>query len=228
MKKTLLKLLLLVSLVFLPVGTHAALLDFSLLAPQPSTASVTYAGGASALVGSNIVVADVVGMGTSLNDGIKLSITEGLLNFATGTFSSFNSGTYSATWEFNTGDKSYIELWGKIPTLGINDMTRLLWGTGSISGVVTMLGGEFSVAILAFTDEKNETLKNFYGILAQYFTGNLNLSFYADVNPTNNSFASTTVLSGDMTNKVPIPAAAWLLATGLIGLVGVRRRWIKS
>ncbi len=26
----------------------------------------------------------------------------------------------------------------------------------------------------------------------------------------------------------PIPAAAWLLATGLIGLVGVRRRWIKS
>lgn len=41
-------------------------------------------------------------------------------------------------------------------------------------------------------------------------------------------FASETAAGTDHVSPAPIPTAAWLLATGLIGLVGVRRRWIKS
>jgi hypothetical protein len=87
------------------------LLDFVIKPVHPGTASVSYGGAGGALVGQDIAVASVTGLGTPANDLAQLTITggtlagggafasAGILNFTTGNLVS----TGPNTWVFGGG-----------------------------------------------------------------------------------------------------------------------------
>lgn len=210
-----------------------------------ANASINYAGGAAPLVGTGISVDSISGHAangslvqgpfavTGFASGIPINppnppITSGILDFTTGNLTSHVAG--SNVWDFAGGGS--IKITGGINAIGIADSAVLLSGSFK-SAEVTRMGNKFNIAIGDFTDEKDCVLaRYFFGItstptsgLVGGFTGNLNLSFYATGV---DSFFSTSVLSGDVTNTpVPLPGAVWLLGAGLVGLVGVRRRMRK-
>src|SRR5262249_54552698 len=100
-------------------------IDFTVPATNPG-ASISYAGGANPLVGTNIGISEVTGLGgTPLHDGVTLMVTGGALNFTTGNF----SGSVGGDWEFNVGPTNGITIVGAVPGAGISSSTTLLQGT---------------------------------------------------------------------------------------------------
>src|SRR5690348_6301521 len=73
------------------------IIDFSTGAATDN-GTVTYAGGAAPLVGSNIGIGLVRGISTPSNAGVTDSITNGILSFQTGGFTSYNAGTDTYTF----------------------------------------------------------------------------------------------------------------------------------
>ena len=80
----------------------------------------------------------------------------------------------------------------------------------------------------SFSDTKNADLLSYYGLTpGTPFQGALTLLFAATDNGTGTPFTSTNVFSGSVVNQpapVPLPAAALLFGSGLIGLVGAMRK----
>lgn len=207
---------------------HAATakLDFGLAAPTPGT--ISFAGTTSdPLTGTNIQVDNVVGLNTPLHLAQKSTCVSCLLNFSSGDFTGYNAAT--KTWTFNGG--------GAISIIGGIDFTdntsipdiatgsTLLSGTFTAASVTKLPTGfyDFRIAAGSFDDTKNSVLLSYYGLPEVSYKGSMNLSFSATPNGTY-GFTSTAVRSGDIINApVPLPAAAWLLASGLIGLAGRRR-----
>lgn len=88
---------------------------------------------------------------------------------------------------------------------------------------------EFGTVVVSFTDQNNSDLASYYGFPDDLsWIGNFSISFFADPHDQNGAFESSRVGTGDIYNTpVPIPAAAWLLDTGLVGLLLIRRRMKK-
>ena len=221
-----------------------AILDFNLT--SPTTGTISYAGGANPLVGSNISVDSVVGLGTSANDGVVRSLFSARLNFTTGNLIGFTS----TTWDFSGGGSislvggvdlngNGIEDSGDIPT-----GTVLLTGAFDSASVVKSGRTSFRVAISAFTDTKNDALLAFYnlpsGPTAGDLSGNFNISFYASGSPPNR-FGSRVVLSGDVTNTcvgdcvgggggggIPEPASLTLVGCGFLTMGFLQRKLLKK
>ena len=197
----------------------APILDFGIIAPTSGT--ISYAGGTSPLVGSEISVDNVVGLGTPLNAGIAQACADCFLNFTTGNFISSDPTTLT----FGAGGS--ISLTGAIPSLSIDPGTTLLNGFFSTNPIVMSLG-EFKLAGGGFADTKNQTLTNFFGLPNGSFTGGLHVSFQAPGIPPS-EFDSTVVLSGGVANSpvpgTPEPGTLLLIGSGLVGIgVGARRR----
>jgi len=203
-----------------------ATLDFNC---SPATAgSISFGGPGTALVGTDIQVDSITGIGTPLNDGVTLIITDGVLNFNTGIFTGLGEGEY----DFAAG--------GSITLTGTTDHGSglLLSGTfvssPSVPHVVIGTGG--GTVVGNFTDEKNLDLITFFGLSPAdgyaFIGGKINLAFStaSAINPeTATAFSSQDVLSGDITNiasPIPIPPSMVLLGSGLLGLVGfgIRRK----
>src|SRR5262245_4412196 len=77
---------------------RAGSVDFQLIPAAGHNPSLSYQGGTTPLVGSDLYVASVLGEGTPLNGGTTLTF-EATLNFTTGNL----VGTTATSWEFAGG-----------------------------------------------------------------------------------------------------------------------------
>src|SRR5262249_12240564 len=127
-------------------------LDF-LISPDPvgktPAGQISYAGGVAPLVGSNIHVDSVMGIGTNLNAGISQMISGGILNFNTGNYT--EGGTNE--WDFGTSGLSpTITITGGIGGIaGLGAGSTLLSGQIESATVVSLSGtGTFKVTVMMF------------------------------------------------------------------------------
>lgn len=219
------RLALFVALVFLalPVGAVADTIDFNIVAP--TSGSISYAGGDAPLVGSDISVDSVVGLGTPLNSGVTFNLIGGDLDFTTGA----NTGGW--TWDAGGAItiNGTVDVDGST-TVNAGDITgTLLSGTFLSAEVTPVSATTLKVAVGLFTDTKHEDLLALFGI-APPGPGNglLNISFLvATAVASPNAFASSSVLSGDVVNTSELSAGSLLmLGLGLIGFV--RRKFTEG
>jgi len=223
---------------FMAAGNaHATLsLDYTLDSSNPQ-ATVYYNPTQDLyLHGSNIGVTKITGIETTQNAGATnaLSINGGALNFVSGAF----SGKTGNTWNFAGGGS--ISVVGGIAPLSIANASTLLSGSFT-SVMVTELSFpgqlKFDIVGATFNDADHQSIYNYFNIPAgSVSTEGMNLSFIAN-GTVNGGFESTSLAGGNILDlptlnvqpptTTPIPAAAWLLGSGLLGLVGVRRRTLK-
>jgi len=230
------KLLAVVALVFIfggamTLSAQAFLIDFNILAGSGGTGDYDGLGGP--FVGADINVTSVFFDGTPNYSGQTLALTNGKLNFVTGDFVSHVGFDY-----FFAGGGA-ITITGGIAGLGIpaldgnGDPTVLLTGFFTLAPPA---GGDYpdvkyqgasNTFLAAFNDLKNECLLTELGLagfIDLYLLGSINLGFTGTLSEAGFSLASA---SGDVTN-VPVPPAALLLGSGLLGLVGLGWRRKKS
>ena len=205
-------------LFFPAIAQASTVLDFGITAP--TTGTLSYAGGAAPLIGSGIDVDDVVGLNTTLNNNVVSICASCTLDFQTG----------ASTGGWNYGAGGTITITGGIDfpdaTPDIAAGSTLLQGTFGSATVIDLGSGIFEFQIVggSFTDTKHPDLLAFYGLPDISYDGGLNISFSTTATM-GNSFTSTQVFSGDVVNQpVPIPAAAWLFASGLLGLMGIAKK----
>ncbi len=211
---------------FVISASATPILDFGISAPQPTSSKISFAGGTAPLVGTKIVVADVVGIDTPLNAGVSLAIIGGLLNFTTGNYDSGLS--LPSTWYFDGGSNTTIKITGGISTPYIPAGTTLLSGQFDYA-VVLHFSSKYNIAGAAFSDAVDSTLLSFFGLTGSpSLGGNFNIGFYtATTRIPPQSFTSSRVTSGDVsTSFVPITGSWLLLGTGLllIAALGLRRK----
>lgn len=211
-----------VTALFFSASATAATIDFQLNAP--SGGSVTFAGGSGKLIGNNIDVGAIVGIGTPSNSGTSLVCDKCKLRFDT--------GNHGGSWNFAGGGS--IDIKGGIPAIGITATnTVLLSGTFASAAVHDIGGGLFNFKIVVGDtfDTKHPDLLAYLGMPASGYIGTLNISFStkkANVS-SGGSFNSDTIFSGNIANTVvPVPAAVWLFGSGLIGLIGIARRKART
>jgi len=207
------------------------MLDFGAISPTPGT--ISYAGGATPLVGTNIQIDNVGGINTPSNDGTNFDCFGCLLNFTTGNL----TGSTAQSWDFGGGGS--ISLVGKVDANGDH---LLNLGDIGFLGAVPLLSGSFAsaqvskqassatfkIAGAAFSDVKDSDLIELFGLGAlgsTGYSGGFNLSFSAAGSPPS-AFTSSTVLSGDVVNAPPIPepASVFLMGSALFGLGVIARR----
>jgi hypothetical protein len=181
-----------------------------------SGGSLFYNGGATPLVGFNIGVTSVTVSGAPLNNG-TYAVTSGLLTFNTGNL----TGSDADEWFFGAGGAiSYQGVIEDVP--GFGDTATQFAGQFT-SALVRVVGDNSYEVVAEYNDEKCPDLLALFGLTETSWSGSLNLPFVnANALPPS-SFTSTGVEPGTFTN-VPVPPAVWLFGSGLLGLVGLRRK----
>jgi hypothetical protein len=182
----------------------------------PTTGTISYAGGGAPLVGADIEVDSIVGLSTPSNADTPITCAACDLNFTTGV----NTGG----WDF-AGPGS-ITIVGGVPAAGIGAGSLLLNGTFNSASVFDVGGGTFNFKITgaSFFDTKHPDLLAYFGLPDVGYNGALNISF-STISSMGSSFTSDQIFSGDIVNQpVPIPAAVWLFASGLLGLMGIAKK----
>jgi len=207
---------------FVAPAAMAVELDFNLSAPTSGT--ISYGGGGGALFGSNIEVDNVVGLSTPANANVTSVCFSCLLNFNSGNLS--GSGPQNGGW-WSFGSGGTISITGGVQIQGGTDIplgSTLLTGSFNNAFVQDLGAQGFKVTFGSFSDTKNADLLSYYGLTpGTPFQGALTLLFAATDNGTGTPFTSTSVFSGNVVNApapVPLPAAALLFGSGLIGLAG--------
>lgn len=191
--------------------------------------SISYAGGANPLIGTNLAVSLITGgNGVPQNDGVPLSCVGCVINFQTGAF----TGASGPSWSFAPGGT--FTLTGTIPSLTGSTPTTLMSGYFmSDSTVLQMLPpvsglGAFTIAGATFSSILDPALTNFYGTPSDpmRYASNFNISFYTNGSPAG-AFSSNAIASGNLTAATPEPVSIVLLGTALIGCAAIGRRRLK-
>ena len=199
-----------------PAGARASgVLDFGLA----GGGTVSYGGGAlSPLVGLNIAIDQVCGINTPINDGVCFDVTDGVLSFTTGAFSSYDA----SDWYFDGGGS--ISITGTIVALAISG--ELMGGTWTDATVMAQGDGR-AIVTGDYSDVKNDALAAYFGLPSTGWTGTLNPSVAYVGNPP--AKFSATAMAGDVINSsaVPEPASLGLFCTGLLAVIGGWRRRVS-
>ncbi|TPW10909.1 MAG: hypothetical protein FD130_2101 [Halothiobacillaceae bacterium] len=207
-------------------GEAATIIDMGFTVPTPG--SIGYNGGSAPLIGTNIEIDSIVAQSTPLHDSIASACVSCAMQFTSGSFSTYNAALQ--TWSFNGGGAISVVGGVDFSDVAYTDIalgSTLLSGTFGSASVTKLPTGlfDFRIAAGSFTDNKHPELLAYYGLpLNVPYEGGFNLSFSATP-LTNNGFASTVLYSGDLVNsptEVPLPAAIWLLGSGLLALGSTR------
>ena len=198
-------------------AAHAAL-SISCTVTGGSSSSIVYDPSVDAFLhGNNLTVTGVTGTDTQQNAGITLPISNGALNFQTGAF----TGKTGNVWNFGSGGT--IAMTGGISApLNLPANTTLLTGSFISAGVTELSLGsyQFDIVGATFGGSDNSNIYQYFGVPANSTCSNaLNLSFIGAAN-TGGGFTSINNFGGIMVDTLiptPIPAAAWLLGSGLLG-----------
>ncbi|MGB8993132.1 MAG: hypothetical protein WCD80_13845 [Desulfobaccales bacterium] len=205
-------------------------LDFGVESPTTGTIDYGFTS-ATQLVGTDIQVDNIVGVGTPQHPGVTLVITGGLLNFTSAGGAGFSFDANHWNW----ASSGPITITGGIADLGIADGTLLMSGTFQ-NVTVNKVWDQFLVTTSVFIDTKNETLVDYFyhGAIVPSWTGAFNISFAVDQAPDPGGFfISNPVVSGNVWNTpesiipIPLPPSVWLLGSGLLGLLGLRRKFFS-
>jgi hypothetical protein len=200
-------------------------INFQVTFPGLGFGKVSFDGGAGdPLVGTNIFVSSVVGVGTPLNEGVELACQSCFLNFATGPFvATVFPETFLALSLFDDGGAITVTtgsvMTAGVPLLGIGPGETLLQGTFTSGTLVWDPSGDPLTDPLNFStgmieDTKHPALTAFYGVRDQPYEGRLSLWFTA-AESLPNAFTSSTVVSGMVVNRVSEPDPFVLVALAL-------------
>lgn len=209
--------------------SFAEFIDFTIPAGGGG-GSISYAGGANPLIGTNLAVSTITGInGVPLNNGVALSCVGCVINFQTGAY----TGGSALSWTFASGGT--FTLTGSIPSIAGGAPTTLMSGYFMSDSIVGQLPlpqipglGAFTIAGAAFSTILDPALTNFYGTPADpmRYASNFNISFYTNGSPAG-AFSSNAIASGNLTAAAPEPVSIVLLGTALIGCAAIGRRRLK-
>ena len=203
-------------------AARAAYMSFS-LDPQPGVGRISFAGSGSPVVGTDLGVLTVKGLDTPSNTDQAIAISNGQLDFSTGTYTgtttdNSSGSTSTAVEHFAPGGT--ITITGGVPSLGIPDGTPLLTGSFSDSPFVRTIGtGSLDVQAGAFINVVNSKLAQYFGLPVgkAVYSGGLSTLFAASSSQSG-VFASTGYTSGQVTTTpVPEPTTLAIFAVTLGG-----------
>ncbi len=195
-----------------------AVLDFQI--PIFNSGTLSYGGGTDPLVGHNIQVSSVLGYGGTQNNFDSVAITNGLLNFT--------SGSETGTWTWGSGGSLAVSATG---TFGGSTGTLL---DGTFSDVYLQSVGimQFELTLGGFTGTINSNLSSFYGFSTSSVDGSLGMVTHISA-PAGQSFSNAPVLGGVVKTVDAAEGGGFLTtlsvfaAALLCGAIGVRVGMIK-
>jgi hypothetical protein len=208
---------------------QAYILDFDIPSVD-SGAKISYAGGATPLVGLKLQIdavslltdSDVLISGPYRVTGAG-GLGDGTMNFTTGKFST----SVGNVWIFSGGGT--ITITGEIPGIGITTVETLMTGTFTDAQVVGPLSMKSNTGQVDgnFQDIKYAPLLKYFGLtVPQMDSGGFSVTITVPTGTTPPSgFMTTGVFSGNVLNTVvPLPPSVLLLGSGLLGLLALRGR----
>ena len=213
----------------------AGAIDFQ-TSPSAPAGTVSYAGGATPLMGSDIPIVatdatgivDIVGVGTPLNNSVGLDCIDCQLSFTTGDF----SGVVGNMWKFSDGRS--IMITGGVDFTGdmdANDPQDIPTGTTLLSGTLVgdqlVTNGVQLMGALGFqvagTDLAPKLL-SFYGLPSNAtYGGGSNLTIILPDPATGDPFAGSVIKENTVVS-VPIANSLPLFLTGLVAIGFWRRQ----
>lgn len=219
----------------MPPPAQAYVLDFTVTSINPGVL-IAHAGGYPSRpppVGSSLKVVDV---SHKAEPGSQSSPTTAppnrILNFPSEPWADSFSNVCSAPYAGMFGGVSpqkFITLQGGIASLNMSGGTTLLrgsFGAARITETAPACGNSLGcVAGSNFTANKTDALLASLGIPRQTVDENFNPGFAASFSEVPNAFAGTRVPSGLIPHRItPFSSTLMLLASGLVGLAGLRYR----
>jgi hypothetical protein len=188
--------------------------------------TLSHAGGATPIVGTDVIFDQVQGIDTPLNAS-TFDCVGCRLNFETGDRTSFTPGVVSL-YTFAGGGS--FTLTGAVPAAGIGGGSTLL--TGNFTGVSVAIASGFNVNFTGLgVDTKNPDLLAFFGITSDEFVfSNSTITGAAAGGIGADGAFTAAVQDGDLVNTaIPEPATLGLIGSGLVGIaVAMRRRRVAA